>query len=295
MISLEWLSTFASIYRAGSVSDASRQRRITQSALSQQLLGLEGVVGFRLFERTSRGMIPTERGKALYQEIFEAVDCLERVGLGLLGNQLPSRVIRFGASPEYFHGVALERIGTLGLSLSVTLGPDRDLFEGLHSGGLDLLATVSKPVSRSIQFHVIADEHFVLIGADGCELPPANLSLNDLGAWLNTKPWVSYSEERPTTRRFWQQSLGVRFAAKSALVVPDILSVVAAVEMGIGLSIVPEYLCRKALSEHRVQELWPVANLIPPERRYASYRRVETDRPDLKAICDALKSKGEGS
>lgn len=289
MISLEWLSTFAAIYRAGSVSDAARQRRITQSAMSQQLSGLEAVVGVRLFDRTSRGMIPTERGKALYLEIFEAVDCLDRVGQSILRSSSPSRSIRFGTSPEYFHGFALQRIGGLGLSLSVTLASDRELLEGLHTGGLDLVATLTKPTSRSIQFQVVGEESFTLIGPGTCELPPAESSLPDLGGWLNAKPWVSYSEERPITRRFWQQSLNARFAAKSALVVPDILTVVAAVELGIGLSIVPNYLCKEALDKGRIQEIWSITDLIPPERRYACFRRTDADRSDVATICDALK------
>lgn len=288
MINLEWLSSFASIYRAGSVSNAARQRRITQSALSQQLSGLESVVGFRLFERTSHGMIPTERGKALYLDIFEAVECLERVGQGLLRSKSPSRVIRFGTSPEYFHGFALERIGGVGQSMSVTLGSDSALLEGLQTGGLDLIATATRPTGRTVQFQQLGEEPYALIGPIGMDMPRPDMSLGELGNWLNDKPWVSYSEERPVTRRFWQQALGCRFAAKSALVVPDILSVVAAVELGIGATIVPEYLCRKALAEHKVQMLWPIGDLIPSERRYACYRRTEFDRVDIQTLYKAL-------
>ena len=289
MISLEWLSTFASIYRAGSVSDAARQRRITQSALSQQLSGLEAVVGVRLFDRTSRGMIPTERGKALYLEIFEAIDCLDRVGHSILRSSSPSRSIRFGTSPEYFHGFALSRMSALGLSLSVTLASDRELLEGLQTGGLDLVATITKPTSRSAQFQLVGEEAFSLIGPANCELPPLESSLEDLAQWLNAKPWVSYSEERPTTRRFWQQSLGARFTAKSALVVPDILAVVAAVELGIGMTIVPSYLCKEALESGRIQQIWPIADLIPSERRYVCFRRSDADRSEIVAIRDALQ------
>lgn len=288
MISLEWLSTFASIYRAGSVSDAARQLRLTQSALSQQLSGLEALIGARLFERTSRGMLPTERGKALYQEIFEAIDCLDRVAQGLLRSTSSNRSIRFGSSPEYFHGFALERIAPLSMSLSITLAGDRELLEGLLSGGLDLAATTTKPSSRSIQFQLLAEEDYALIGPEGGSLPPKDIDPDGLAAWLNTRPWVSYSEERPVTRRFWQQTLGARFAAKASLVVPDILAVVAAVELGIGSTLVPEYLCRKALLENRVQELWPIAGLLPSERRYACYRRGDGDRPEIRHLCEIL-------
>jgi DNA-binding transcriptional LysR family regulator len=288
MISLEWLSTFASIYRAGSVSDAARQRRITQSALSQQLAGLEALIGTRLFDRNSRGMTPTERGRALYQEVFEAIDCLDRVGQSLVRSVSSDRKLRFGTSPEYFHGFALERIGGLGHGLSVTLASDRELLEGLQTGGLDFIATVTKPTSRSIQFNVLGDEPYALIGPSEHEVPPQDSSPQELAQWLNAKPWVSYSEERPITRRFWQQALGAKFAAKAALVVPDILTVVAAVELGIGLTIVPEYLCRKALSDGRVQALWPVGDLIPTERRYACCRRTDSERFEIAILCNSL-------
>ena len=288
MISLEWFSSFAAIYRAGSVSAAARQRLVTQSALSQQLSGLEALIGFPLFERTSKGMIPTPRGKALYNEIFEAVDCLDRVAHGLLRAQSPNRSVRFGTSPEYFHGFALEQLGNLGIDLTVTLGKDGELLEGLITGGLDVIAVMRDPGSRTLESQILRDEPYALIGKKGSETPREGTSLTELATWLNTMPWVSYSEERPVTRKFWQQALGARFAAKPALVVPDILTVVAAVEMGIGLSIVPKYLCQKSMDEQRVQEIWPIGALIPPERRYVCVRRTDIDRQDLVALRAAI-------
>lgn len=287
MLSLEWLSSFSAIYRAGSVSEAARERQVSQSALSQQLAALEKAIGVPLFERTVRGIRPTQRGAALYQEVFEAIDCLERVSRSIFV-PVVRRVLRFGSSPEYFHWAALPRLGASGIHISVTLGSDRTLLDGLKTGALDVALVTTKPTTNSIQFRTLSEEPYVLIGSSETPLLPSEITLGELATWLNAQPWVSYSEERPITRRFWQHTLGSRFSAKSALVAPDLHAVVAAVELGIGLSIVPHYLASGSLSSGRVKEIWPVADQIPPERRYACYRRIEGESPHIITSIRAL-------
>ena len=287
MISLEWFLTFTSIYRAGSVSEAARERQVSQSALSQQLGALEKAVGVPLFDRTVRGMVATERGISLYREIFEAIDILERAGRSLIVST-QRRVIRFGSSPEYFQAATLPKLNSLGLNLAVTLGGDRDLFEGLRTGALDVALVTAKPSSNALHFRTLPEEPYVLIGCATADLPPHQISLQELGNWLNSQPWVSYSEERPITRRFWQEVLGSRFSAKSALVAPNLQAVIGAVEFGIGLSIVPRYLATDALTNGRIKEIWPVSDLIPAERRYMCCRRSEAERPEFVDLARAL-------
>jgi DNA-binding transcriptional LysR family regulator len=287
MVSLEWLSSFCAIYRSGSVSEAARERQVSQSALSQQLASLERAIGVSLFDRTVRGMRATERGAALYQEVFEAIDCLERVGRSFFV-PVARRVLRFGSSPDYFRLAALPKLAALGINIAVTLGSDQTLLDGLKTGAMDVAFVTTKPTKNSIQFRALGDEPYVLIGSPATPLPPADISLGELAAWLNAQPWVSYSEERPITRRFWQQTLGARFAAKSALVAPDLYAVVAAVELGIGLSIVPHYLASTSLSSGRVKEIWPLAALIPAERRYACYRQSEAESSGVASLIRAF-------
>ena len=63
---LRQLRYFAQIVESGSLSKASRQLFIAQPALSQQLAKLEGEVGKPLLNRSSKGVIPTDNGLALY-------------------------------------------------------------------------------------------------------------------------------------------------------------------------------------------------------------------------------------
>lgn len=291
MLPLEWYRNFVAVYRSGSVSGAARARSLTQPAVSQQLAALEAAIGVPLFDRTARGMTPTARGEALYAQVFDALDRLEQVGRGLLPKAEPAPTLRLGASPELFHEFALPRLAPLGYGLSVCLGGDRDLLAQVETGALDAALTTQKPSARTLQHRTLGERPYVLIGAADAPRPPAETTLAGLGRWLNGQPWISYSEERPVTRRFWQQVLESRFDARPRLVVPDLRSVVRAVELGMGFGIVPEYACRRVLDEGRVRELWPVSGLILPERSFLAYRDIHADREEIRQIGIALSQR----
>ncbi|PVZ89007.1 hypothetical protein C9426_05765 [Serratia sp. S1B] len=67
MIKLKPLSYFKTVVEQGSVSAASAMLYIAQPPLSKALSQLEAEWGVQLFERSSRGMVPTEAGRYLYQ------------------------------------------------------------------------------------------------------------------------------------------------------------------------------------------------------------------------------------
>ncbi len=62
---LRQLRYFLAAYEAGSVTAAARACRIAQPSVSQALLDLETELGARLFERSRRGLWPTETAHAL--------------------------------------------------------------------------------------------------------------------------------------------------------------------------------------------------------------------------------------
>ena len=290
MSQLEWYRNFVAVYRAGRGSGAARMRHLTQPAVSQALASLESAVGVPLFLRTPKGVRPTARGTALYGEVFDALDRLERVSRGLRGREeaLPMSRVRLGTSPEYFQAYALERLGGQDFELAVQFAGDRELLAMLESGALDVAVTSLKPGTRTLQHRALAQKQFVLVGSPDLALPAQTLHPAELAAWLGALAWVGYSQELPATRRFWQQHLQARFAARQRLVVPDLRAVLRAVELGYGVSILPELLCREALVAGRVQELWPLQGLMGGEQWLLCFREVDSDRAELKAVGDAL-------
>ena len=286
MASLDVFRVFVAVYRAGSVSAAARERHLTQPAVSAHLSTLETRVGEALFTRTHRGVVPTERGKLLYAQVADAVDRLDRAERGLRltarSSPLPLRV---GCPPEFLQGFVLPRLKGE-LALHVTLGESRHLLTLLEGGSLDVALVNASPSSRALNEHEVTVMPFVLIGPPDWALTGATAST--LADALNARPWVSYSVELPTTRRFFTQVLKQKFGATPSLVAPDLRAVVRAVEQGLGASLAPLYAAQEALNAGKVQELYPVRDLIPPERWRMVYRVPDEDREELLQLAAFL-------
>ena len=77
MVNLEWFRTFKAIYETGTLTGAAEALYISQPGVSLHLSSLEAHVGYKLFDRSSRKMVSTERGKLLYNFILEPIGKLE--------------------------------------------------------------------------------------------------------------------------------------------------------------------------------------------------------------------------
>jgi DNA-binding transcriptional LysR family regulator len=154
MISTDLYKSFVAVYRSGSVSAAARQRHLTQSAVSQQLAALEDLIGAPLFRRSVKGMLPTARGKSLYDQVFESLDRLDRVSRTilrladpLLSKDAALTVIRLGTSADYFDSFALGRLVQTRMQFAVSFGDPKELLEQLQAGMLDVVLSVAQPAA----------------------------------------------------------------------------------------------------------------------------------------------------
>lgn len=59
------LKTFVAIAKEGSLTRAAERVFTSAPAVSAQLKALEDELGVKLFERTPRGMVPTQAGRSL--------------------------------------------------------------------------------------------------------------------------------------------------------------------------------------------------------------------------------------
>lgn len=287
----DWLRTFLAIYRSGSVTDGAEHRGLTQPAASQQLASLERALGGPLFVRKPSGMEPTQRGRELYAKVAEPLDGLESVLLSLDAGSVPAPEppLRFGSSPEYFAAEVLPFLGGLDLSVSVSFGTDTELFALLERGELDVVVTSSTPPRRSIGATALGPKRFVLVCAPRVAPAGSFDSLSELATWLAGGSWVSYSLELPLTRRFWLTVLGRPFAARLRLVAPDLRVVLKAVELGLGVSLLPTFVCKETLADQRVVEVSPVSHLAPEETWFACTRHGDVGRRAVNDFLAALQ------
>lgn len=108
-INLRQLRYFAEVIKAGNISHAALRLELAQTAISIQIRELEQEIGVRLFNRHSRGVVPTDAGALLFERYNELEQHLERTvrdvrSAGNIANQpfviglTPSRMRLVGAN-----------------------------------------------------------------------------------------------------------------------------------------------------------------------------------------------------
>ncbi len=287
----EWLRTFVAVYRTGSVTVGARSRGLTQPAASQQLAALSRAVGGPVMARTARGVVPTERGRELYAQVAEPLDRLEGVLVGLDGGRVDrhQRLVRIGASAELFEAYLLPRLVGMTASINAHFDDDPALLELLLAGELDVAVTATAPGRRTVlEARHIGDRAFALVAAPGVAPRRPVQDLPALADWLRGRPWVSYSRELPVTRRLFTAVIGRPFDADLRLVAPDLRAVVAAVELELGVSLLPMYVCARELAEGRLVSLFDVSALVPPEPWFAHVRRADAADAGVNEVMARL-------
>ncbi|HEU4403865.1 MAG TPA: LysR family transcriptional regulator [Polyangiaceae bacterium] len=74
------LATFVDVMRRGSFAAVARDRHVAPSSVSRSIAALEGALGARLFQRTTRKLSPTEAAVAYFERVAPLLDELERAG-----------------------------------------------------------------------------------------------------------------------------------------------------------------------------------------------------------------------
>jgi DNA-binding transcriptional LysR family regulator len=71
------LKLLIEVMRLGSFSEVAKTERVAPSSVSRAIAGLESELGFRLFQRSTRKLQPTEAGQLYFERISSLVDELE--------------------------------------------------------------------------------------------------------------------------------------------------------------------------------------------------------------------------
>jgi DNA-binding transcriptional LysR family regulator len=239
-------------------------------------------------------MIPTERGKELYSQVVQALEKLEQVSQNLRSadtSQLP--LLRLGSPLEYFHEMVLPRLANAPLRWWVQFGVTQSLVEELAHDKLDLVIATQRILMSEIEYSVLEEERYLLVGAREIVPPAINEespeALTQLERWLAAQRWISYGAELPIIRRFWQQHFNLRPDIQPVLVIPNLHAIEKAVEQGYGLSVLPEYLCRAAIDAGRLHVVWrpsePTVNEL-----WLAYRKIDRHNVEIKQALQILRA-----
>ncbi|MCD9026440.1 LysR family transcriptional regulator [Cohnella silvisoli] len=249
MVDFEWYRSYCTIYKHNSVSEAAKTRMMTQPAMSQHLASLEAEVGEALFIRTSRKMVPTERGKELYSQLAPLIESLEETTMGFRSASLPTHtVIKIGAAHEFYSEKILPQLQKYNTCTISHFGTADQLLELLKEDKLDIIITSKKFQTPGIEYLKLMDEQFVIVAPNHYEIfDTDNPMLKE--QWLSSQNWISYGLDLPIIRRIWREHFKNRPQIRPIHIIPNLHMILKAIENGGGLSVIPTYILDKSANK----------------------------------------------
>lgn len=292
MVDFEWYRSFIAIYKSNSVSEAAKTRMMTQPAMSQHLSALESEVGEALFIRTSRKIVPTERGKELYSRLAPLIESLEETTMSFKSASLPTlAVIKIGSAHEFYHEKILPLLPKYNISTISYFGTADQLLELLKDNRTDLIITSQKIQTPGIEYFKLMDEHFVIVAPEKVEvLDTENLQLKE--RWLTSQNWISYGLELPIIRRIWREHFKKRPLIRPIHVIPNLHMILQAVENGAGLSAIPTYMLENLEDGAKIRVI--MEELKVKNELFIAYNLKHKLLPQLREIIHIIMENNRG-
>ncbi len=257
---MDWdkLRVFHAVAEAGSLTRAGEALNLSQSAISRQVSGLEDSLDVPLFHRHARGLILTEQGDLLFRTVQEMFGKLSMTEQRIVeSKRAPKGPLKITTTVAFGSIWLTSRIKDF-----LELYPDIDVSLVLADTDLDLsmreadvairMMAPTQPdlVQRrlmTMRYHVIAAPEY--LKHHGIPKKPADLDDHRL---------IVYGEDArpPTTNLNWLLGAGKdkkQPLRKPALKVNSIYGIFRAVESGLGIAALPDYMHRE--SENLVEIL----------------------------------------
>lgn len=272
MVNLEWFRTFKTIYETGSLTSAASKLFVSQPGVSLHLNSLEAHVGYKLFDRGTRRMVPTEHGKMLYNSIVEGVDKLEVAERHFFRNTHSDKTsISIGMCFETFQVVLESHISELPFDLITKFGCYEDMLSDLDKGLLDFVISPQKIESVNMQYTPFSKEKIILVAGSDTDVSEFEYlkEIQDWKGcenWLTSQNWFGTTGDMESVRSFWLANFKKRPDFKPNYIVPNKLSIIRCLSDKKGLAIIPDFLCRKQIDSGELKLLWegkfPIENTL---------------------------------
>lgn len=262
MTNLEWFRTFKAIYETGSLTGAAETLFISQPGVSLHLSSLESYVGYKLFDRTSRKMVSTERGKILYNYIQEAICKLEEAERHFhKSTEKDVPTISIGMCFETFQFTLEPYLPSLPFNVIIKFGEYPKMLSDLDSGILDLIITPQKGDYKGLAYKPFFKEKIVLVAGkqtpiDEIKQLISKNNLAEIQTWLKGQTWYGTAGDMEHLRRFWHQNFGKRPDFKPNYIVPNISSIIRCLSGGKGVAVIPDFLSKKELDAGDIKIIW---------------------------------------
>lgn len=297
MVNLEWYRTFKAVYQQGNLTRAAEELLISQPNVSVQLAALEAYVGYKLFERLPRKLVPTEYGKLLYTQVVGSVENLERVEVEFRKVALQRALnLRVGSPIEYANNILLGRLGQCEANVILKFGHPKELIADLDNKELDFVIATQKIDNHKIVYEPLVEEHFMIVAhatynAVELEYHISSGDIDGAEKWLLRQDWIAYDNKLSIIRRFWRENFQKRPLIKPRYIIPDINMMLKAVHLNYGITIASDLLLGDSLEKQQLRILWKGSD-IAKNQLWLAYDPLLVDEKqidEMRAILNIDK------
>ena len=245
---MDWdkLKIFYAVAEAGSFTRATINLNLSQSAISRQIQSLEEDLKVQLFERHARGLTLTENGEYVFKTAHEVISKLKDVETSL-GDQKNKPTGRLTITTVRSFGThwltpRIQEFMQLNPNIEVELIFDDEELD-LSTRQADIGIFMRRPKQLNYIQRKLVDINYYIYGStkylDKYGIPK---TIND----LNKHKFISFGKGAPSPvfNPDWALKLGVKDnkKRKSIMKVNSVMGLLLAVESGVGLAALPEYL-----------------------------------------------------
>ena len=245
---MDWdkLKIFHSVAEAGSFTRATVNLNLSQSAISRQIQSLEQDLKVQLFERHARGLTLTENGEYVFKTAHEVITKLKEVETSL-GDQKNKPTGKLSITTVRSFGThwltpRIQEFMQINPEIEVELiFDDKELDLSTRQADIGIFMRRPKQLNYiqrklvDIKYHIYGSTRYL----EKYGIPN---NLND----LNKHRFISFGKGAPSPvfNPDWALKLGIKDnkKRKSIMKVNSVMGLLLAVESGVGLAALPDYL-----------------------------------------------------
>jgi len=248
---MDWnkLKIFHAVAEAGSFTSSTVNLNLSQSAISRQIQSLEYDLKVKLFERHARGLTLTENGEYLFKTAHEVISKLKEVETTLgdkkdkpSGKLTVTTFVSFGTT---WLTPRIQEFMQLNPEIEVELiFDDKELDLSTRQADIGIWARRPKQLNY-IQKKLIDINYHIYGSPKYLEKNGYPKTIND----LNKHKFISFGKGTPSPvfNPEWALKLGMKDnkKRKSCMKVNSVYGLLLAVQSGVGLAALPDYLTVK--------------------------------------------------
>ena len=248
---MDWdkLKIFHAVAEAGSFTNATVNLNLSQSAISRQIQSLEEELNVKLFERHARGLTLTDNGEYVFKTAHEVISKLKEVEttLGDKKNKPSGKITITTVRSFGTHWLTprIQEFMQLNPEIEVELiFDDKELDLSTRQADIGIWARRPKQLNY-IQKKLIDINYHIYGSPKYLEKNGYPKTIND----LNKHKFISFGKGTPSPvfNPEWALKLGMKDnkKRKSCMKVNSVYGLLLAVQSGVGLAALPDYLTVK--------------------------------------------------